>query len=247
MGGSLLRKITIAAIALVLSCLVTITLTVQAATITSCTFDKEIYQQGDTGVISVTVHNDQDDKIRVTELAAVIDYFYSDETVYTQTFFTNATLPVEILAGQSSMLHVPFTLPNNIASGYTQLFVRARTEIWNVQAQRWYASDTGIYEPVLCIESPYKEQFEQEQTLNQQLQEELEEQQNAIQQLQTQLDQQENTNVLLSQQLSELQAAYSTNTMIMVVLGVMVISLVAVVMFLLAMGRKPSAMHRPAA
>ncbi len=242
-----MNRKTIATIALMLSCFAMITLTAQAATITSCTFDKEVYEQGDTGVISVAVHNDQDDKIRVTELAAVIDYFYSDETVYTQTFFTNATLPVEILVGQSIVLYVPFTLPNNIASGYTRLFVRARTEIWNVQAQRWYASDTGIYEPVLYIESPYKEQFEQEQTLNQQLQEELEEQQDAIQQLQTQLDQQENTNVLLSQQLSELQAAYNTNTMIMVVLGVMVISLVAVVMFVFALSRKPSAMPRPAA
>ena len=242
-----MHKRAIATIALMLSCFAMITLTAQAATITSCTFDKEVYEQSDTGVISVTVYNDKDDKIRVTELAAMIDYFYSDGTVYIQTYFTDATLPVEIGIGQSSVLDVPFTLPNNIASGYTRLFVRARTELWSAQSERWYASDTGIYEPVLYIESPYKDQFEQEQTLNQQLQEELEEQQDAIQQLQTQLDLQENTNILLSQQLSELQAAYNTNTMVMVVLGVMVISLVAVVMFVFAMSRKPSAMPRSAA
>jgi len=247
MGGDLLSKKTIAASVLVLSCLAMITLTVQAATITSCTFDKEVYQQGDTGVISVTVHNDKDDVIRVTELTAMIDYFYSDGTVYIQTFFTNATLPVEIFVGQSSVLNVPFTLPNDIASGYTRLFVRARTEIWSVQSQRWYASDTGIYEPVLYVESPYKQQFEQEQTLNQQLQEELEEQQSTNEQLQTQLDQQENTNVLLNQQLNELQVAYNTSTMVMVVLGVMVISLVAVVVFLFGVSRRPRAMHGPAA
>lgn len=242
-----MHKKAIATIALMLSCFAMITLTAQAATITSCTFDKEVYEQGDAGVISVTVYNDKDDKIRVTELAAMIDYFYSDGTVYIQTFFTDATLPVEIGVGQSSVLDVPFTLPNNIASGYTRLFVRARTELWSVQSERWYASDTGIYEPVLYIESPFKEQFEQEQTLNEQMQEELEEQQDAIQQLQMQLDQQENTNVLLSRQLSELQAAYNTNTMIMVVLGVMVISLVAVVIFVFGVSRKPSAMPRPAA
>jgi len=242
-----MHKKAIATIALMFSCFAVITLTAQAATITSCTFDKDVYEQGDTGVISVTVYNDKDDKIRVTELTAGIDYFFTDGTVYIQTFFTNATLPVEILMGQSSVLYVHFTLPNNIASGYTRLFVRARTELWSVQSERWYASDTGIYEPVLYIESPFKEQFEQEQTLNQQLQEELEEQQDAIQQLQTQLDQQENTNVLLSQQLSELQAAYNTNTMIMVVLGVMVISLVAVVIFVFGVSRKPSAMPRSAA
>ena len=41
---------------------------VQAATITLCALDKDTYHQGQTGYIKVTIYNDNDDKIRVTEL-----------------------------------------------------------------------------------------------------------------------------------------------------------------------------------
>jgi RNA-binding protein YhbY len=236
----------IAVVVLALCSLVLLTLEAQAATITACTFDKEVYYQGDVGVLSVTIYNDREDKIRVIELTSAIDYFYSDGNVYLQTFYTNATLPHEIQVGQSSTLYIHFTLPSNVASGYTRLFVRARTEIWSISSSRWMSSDTGIYEPVQFIESPYKEQYEQEQALNQQLQEQLTEHEDAIQQLQQQLDQQESINVQLSQQFDELQAAYSTNTMIMVVLGVLTFSLVAVIVFLMVMARKSRALHQPA-
>ena len=74
----------------------TIPFVVQAATITSCTFDKDAYNQGETGYITVTIYNDKDNKIRVTELTATINYYYADGNVYVQKFYTNATLPAEI-------------------------------------------------------------------------------------------------------------------------------------------------------
>lgn len=236
-----MEKKRFALVAVVICSLAVFTLTAQAATITGCTFDEDVYQQGDTGVISVTVYNDKSDTIRVTELTAAMDYFYSDGTVYLQTWFTNATLPVEISVGQSSTLYVPFSLPTNVASGYIELFVRARTEIYSAQSHQWMASDTGISEPVLFIESPYKGQFEEEQLLNQQLQEQLEEQQEVNDQLQQQLDQQENAIAQLNQQLEELQASLNTNTIMMVALGIIAFSLVAVIMFLIAVNRKSRA------
>ena len=242
-----MNKKRIILIVLALCSLALITSAVQAATITTCTFDKDVYHQGETGLISVTVQNERDEKIRVTELIAMIDYFYTDETQYIQTFFTNATLPVEIELGQSSILYIPFTLPSNISSGYTKLFVKARTEIWGPSSQHWTASDTGTYEPVLYVESPYKEQFEEQQTLNQQLQEQLQEQQTVNQQLQQQLDQQKNINEQQDQQLLDLQTANNTNIMIMAGLGVFTISLAGAIMFLIAMNKKPKATPRPAA
>ena len=74
----------------------TIPFVVQATTITSCTFDKDAYNQGETGYITVTIYNDKDNKIRVTELTATINYYYADGNVYVQKFYTNATLPAEI-------------------------------------------------------------------------------------------------------------------------------------------------------
>ncbi len=69
-----------------------------AATITSCALDRTVYNQGETGYISLTVYNDKDTKIRVYEVTATISYFYADGATYLQTFFTNATLPIEICA-----------------------------------------------------------------------------------------------------------------------------------------------------
>ena len=37
---------------------------VRAATITVCSVDRNIYNQGETGYITVTLYNDEDDKIR---------------------------------------------------------------------------------------------------------------------------------------------------------------------------------------
>ena len=165
-----MQKTRLSIILLSILSLILIPIVVQAATITVCTLDKDVYHQGETGFIRVTVYNDKDNKIRVTEITATIDYFYTDKTMYVQTFFTNATLPVEIQVGQSSTFYVPFSLPTNIASGYTKLYVKAKTELWNTASERWFMSDHPTYQPLLYIESPYKQQFEQSQERLQQLQ-----------------------------------------------------------------------------
>lgn len=137
-----------------------------ATTITSCTFDKDTYHQGQTGYITVTMYNDEDSKVKVTELAATIDYYYTGGNVYLQTFYTNATLPVEIQQGQSNTCHIPFSLPTNIASGYTNINVKAKTQLWNNHSETWFTSDHPTYQPTLYIESPYKQQLEEQQTIN---------------------------------------------------------------------------------
>jgi len=157
--------------------LVMSSLLAQAATITACTFDKESYSPGQTGYVKVTVYNDKGDTIRVYELGATIDYYYNDDNVYLQTFFTILEPSTEIPQGESDTFYIDFSLPTNIAPGYTTLLVRARTEIWNDEAQRWQGSDHPTYQPTLYIESPYKEQFEEQQATSQQLQEALHEQQ----------------------------------------------------------------------
>ena len=139
----------------------------QAATVTLCTFNKDTYHQGETGYITVKIHNDEEAKIRVTELTATIDYYYTDENVYLQKFFTNATLPAQIQQGQSSIFYIPFSLPTNIASGYTSVEVKAKTELWNVHVERWLASENPTYQLTLFIETPYKEQMEEQLTVNQ--------------------------------------------------------------------------------
>lgn len=131
-----------------------------AATITSATLDKDAYLAGQTGFISVTVYNDKSNKIRVTELSATIDYYYSDGTVYIQKFFTDVTLTDEILVGQSETYHISISLPTNIASGYLNPNVEARTEIWLPLTERWVSSDRATYDLKLFIESPYKQSTE---------------------------------------------------------------------------------------
>ena len=150
---------------------------VQGATITACTFDKDVYKQGEIGYIAVSIYNDKDNTIRVTELTATINYYYTDGNVYLQKFYTDATLPTEIQQGNSSTFHIYFRLPTNIASGYTKVDVKAITELWDLQAERWFASEHPTYQPTLCIESPYKDQLEEQQTINEQLEDQLEEQQ----------------------------------------------------------------------
>jgi hypothetical protein len=201
---------------LVFSLLVLLPTLVQAASITNCLLDREVYLQGESGYISVSVYNDEENIIRVTEITATINYYHVDETVYLQTFFTNATLPAEIEQGGTIMLHVPFTLPSNVAPGYREIDVRVRTEIWSNFSQRWYTSDSPHSYPVMYIESPYKQQFEDQQVTNEQLQ----------------------------GQLSELQAVNTTNTTIMYVLGtttvIFVIMFVAMVMLNRRMTAIPS-------
>lgn len=153
-----------------LFCLMMTSSLAHAATVTTCTFDKESYYPGQTGYVAVTVYNDKDSTIRVYELTAAIDYYYNDDNIYLQTFFTNPDPPTEIQHGQSGTFNIDFSLPTNIAPGYTTILVRARTQIWNDAAQRWQGSDQPTYQPTLYIESVYKQQFEDQQATNQQLQ-----------------------------------------------------------------------------
>lgn len=141
-----------------LFCLMMTSSLAHAAEITTCTFDKTSYYPGQTGYVTVTVFNDKDSTIRIYELTATIDYYYNDDNIYVQSFFTNPNPPTEIQHGQSSTFDIDFSLPTNIAPGYTTLLVRARTEIWNDGAQRWQGSDQPTYQPTLYIESPYKQQ-----------------------------------------------------------------------------------------
>lgn len=140
--------------------LIIIPFVVQAATITSCNLDREMYSQGETGYITVTIYNDKSEVIRVTELTATIDYYYVDEGIYVQTFFTDTTLPIEIQRGETGTFQIPFSLPTNIASGYTKFDVKAKTELWGVLGERWYMSEHPTFQQLLYVESPYKEQSE---------------------------------------------------------------------------------------
>jgi hypothetical protein len=142
----------------VVSWLLVVPSVAQATTITSCEFNKKPYYPGQTGFISVTLYNDKDDKIRISELTATIDYYYTDQVVYEQTFFTNATLPVEVQPQESKTLYIPFSLPTNIAPGYTHLYVRARTEQWRSSSSSWSGPEYPTYQPTIYIESPYKPQ-----------------------------------------------------------------------------------------
>jgi hypothetical protein len=137
--------------------------TAKAATITSATSNKETYLAGQTGYISATIYNEETQKIRVTELSGIVDYFYTDGTAYVQRFFTNAELPIEIQPGQSEIIQIPISLPTNIASGYFNLRVEAKTDLWVNQTQRWFSSDQPAQEVKLFIETPYKQSYEDSQ------------------------------------------------------------------------------------
>jgi len=151
--------------------------TVKAATIPSASLDKTTYLAGQTGYISVSVYNDESEKIRVTQLSATIDYYYTDGTVYMQTFFfPTEMLPDEIPAGQTETYQISISLPTNIAPGYTNPVVEARTELWQPQMDRWTSSDRPTYELKLYIESPYKQMYADSQEDLQNSQQALEEQ-----------------------------------------------------------------------
>ena len=234
---------------------------VQATTITACTFDKDTYNQGETGYITVTIFNDNENKIRVTELTATIDYYYTDGNIYTQKFYTNATLPAEIQPGNSSTFYIPFSLPTNIASGYTSVYVKAITELWNPMSMNWFASEHPTYQPLLYIESPYKEQLEEQVTINEQLEDQLEEQQTINEQLdgqleeqvtineqlEDQLDQQQTVNEQLEGQLEEQLAINKNVTNMMYLFGVTTIVFAAVTVFLFVVNRRMRVLTQPVA
>jgi hypothetical protein len=149
---------------------------VHASTITSCTFNKDTYNQGEAGYIEVTIFNDADEKIRVTEFTATINYYYIDGNEYYQKFFTEATLPTEIPQGESKTFNIPFSLPTIIAPGYVNVQVRATTEEWRPLLEIWFGSEHPTYQPLLYIESPYKEQLDEKTAINDQLERQLDEQ-----------------------------------------------------------------------
>lgn len=196
--------------------LAAVPLLVQGATISNCAFDKNVYNQGETGYVTVTIDNDEDSKIRVIELTAHVDYYYTDGNAYLQTFFTDEALPTEILLGQSKTLQIPFSLPTNIAPGYTEVYVRAKTELWNNRSESWFEADHSTYWLTLNLESPYKELFESQTEVNNQLQTEL----------------------------LELEAVNATTTNLMYLLGATTMVFIAVTAFLIMLSRR--AIARPA-
>ena len=135
----------------------------KAAEITSATLNKETYLPGQTGYISVTIYNDRDANISTTELSATIDYYYADGTIYVQKFFTSEDFPDEIEPGQSETYTVPVSLPTNIAPGYIDLIVMARTRLWNNETGLWIYSDNPSEQVKLYVESPYKQSYEDSQ------------------------------------------------------------------------------------
>jgi hypothetical protein len=54
--------------------------------------------------------------------------------------------------------------------------VKATAEKWNLDLENWHVSEHPTFEPILCIESPYKEQFADQVTINDQLESQLQEQ-----------------------------------------------------------------------
>jgi hypothetical protein len=135
----------------------------RAATIPSAALDKESYFAGEIGYITVSVYNDETDKIRVTEVSASVDYYYADGTVYVQKFFSSDVLPVEIQVGETESFSIPISLPTNIANGYLNPLVEARTDLWYEPGQRWYTSERPTYSLKLYVESPYKQFYESSQ------------------------------------------------------------------------------------
>jgi hypothetical protein len=211
-------------ITLMLVCsLVLISSIAQAAIITECTFDKDWYYPGQTGYLAVTVYNDEENTIRVDRLSATIDYYYTDDNVYRQTFSNYPDPPKEILQGESYAFNLDFSLPTNIAPGYTTLYVKAETEIW-LNASGWRESDHPTYSPTLYIESPYKDQLETQEAANQELETTNEELETANQQVTKQLHEQQ----ILNQQ----------TTNMMYILGAVTVVLTVVVAVLLVILRK---------
>ena len=144
---------------------------VSSASITAASLDRAEYLAGQTGYISVTIYNDESEKIRVTELSATIDYYYADGTKYIQKFFTSATLPDEIAAGQSETYQIPISLPTNLAHGYTNPRVEAYTDVWRPQDDRWTTSDRPTWNTLkLYVQTAYKQMYEtSQQTLEEQV------------------------------------------------------------------------------
>jgi len=202
-----------------LVCLAMLSPSVKAARITSCTLSSESYYPGQTGYAIVDIYNDKENTIRVPELTVAINYYYNDDTVYQQTFYTYRNPPTEIEPNQTRTFNAQFNLPSNVAPGYTTITVRAKTDLWNQNSQRWESSDYPSIQQLLYIESPYKPQYQEQNLLNDQLQE----------------------------QLLELQAINSTTTTMMYLLGLTTLIFAMVMVFLVVLSRKAKVIPQPAA
>jgi hypothetical protein len=228
-----LRKTQLLIIVLSLLCLTMLPSVARATVITGCTFDKTVYLQGESGNLTVTAYNDGDSKIRVTLLTADIDYFYTDGEVCMQTFYTDESLPFEIQQGQSDSLTIPFNLPDNIAPGYIEVLVEAQTEQWHNQSQLWFSSDHPDYRSTLYVESPYKQQYEDEQAANDLLQSQLQDEQAA--------------NDLLQSQMLELEAVNTAVTNMMYILCMTTVVFIVVTIILVIFNKKTRTIPQPAA
>ncbi len=195
----------------------------QAATINECTFNKDWYYPGQTGYIAVTVYNDKESAIRVNKLSATIDYYYIDDSAYLQTFVNYPDSPKKILQGESYTFNIDFSLPTNVAPGYTTLHVKAETEIWSLGSE-WRESDHPTYSPLVYIESPYKDQLETQEAANEELETTNEELETANQQVTKQLHEQQ----ILNEQTANM----------MYILGAVTVVLIVVVVVLLVILRK---------
>jgi len=212
-----------------LVCYLVLTISIaQAAIIIECAFDKDWYYPGQTGYIAVTVYNDKESAIRVNKLSATIDYYYTDDSAYVKTFVNYPDPPTEILQGESYAFNIDFSLPTNVAPGYTTLSVKAETELWinYYNGSVWRESDHPTYSPTLYIESPYKDQLETQEAANQEL---------------------EAANQHVTEQLNEQQVLNQQTTNMMYVLGAIVVGLTAVVGVLLVVLRKARNLALPAA
>ncbi len=213
-----MREKRILVMLLPLLCLTVMPFVAQAATITVCTLDRDVYNQGETGYMIVSIFNDKDDKIKVTELTATIEYFYNDGNVYLQTFYSDENLPIEIQPGQTELFNIPFSLPTNVAAGYTEIFVKAKTELWNNHSGTWFFSEHPTSRPVFYIESPYKQLFESEQETTEELQHELQ----------------------------ELETLNATTTSVMYIFGLLAAVLLGVTVSLIVLNRRSRATAQPA-
>jgi hypothetical protein len=184
----------------------------KAATIPSAALDREVYLAGETGYITVSVYNDETDKIRVTEVSATVNYYYEDGTIYVQKFFSNEVFPVEIEVGETESFSVPLSLPTNIAHGYLDPVVEARTDLWYAPGERWSSSDRPTYSLKLYVESPYQQLYEDSQDELANTEAQLGDTQQELEDTQGQLEEQQ----LLTSNLNSMVIMFAATTLVFV-------------------------------
>ncbi len=128
----------------------------------------------------------------------------------------------------------------NIAPGYTKVYVKAITELWNPQSELWFSSEHPTHQPLLYIESPYKAESEE-------YQQQLEEQVTVNEELEDQLDEQQAANEELEDQLEEQVVANKNVTNMVYLFGVATVVLGVVVVFLFIVNRRMRVFTQPIA